>query len=126
MFKGLGNLANLGSLLKQAQQMGGKLEEVTSQLRAQRATGTAGGGLVTVEVNGVGEVLACRVDPSILKADDRELLEDLLPGAINDALSKGKQLHAHAMKQMAEGMNLPGLDAALSQLAGGNLGKEQP
>jgi nucleoid-associated protein EbfC len=126
MFKGLGNLANIGSLLKQAQQMGSRLQQVTDELKARRATGSAGGGLVTVEVNGIGEVLACRVDPSVLTPDDRELVEDLLPAAINDALAKSKQMHADAMKSMAEEMNLPGLDAALSQLGGGNTDNPAP
>ena len=58
MFKGLGNLGNIGSLLKQAQEMGSKWEAVNEQLKLQRAVGTAGGGMVEVEVNGVGEVLA--------------------------------------------------------------------
>ena len=123
MLKGLGNLANIGSLLKQAQQMGSKMQQVTEELKVRRATGSAGGGLVTVEVNGLGEVLTCRVDPSILSTDDRELLEDLLPAAINDALTKSKQMHGEAMRSMAEGMNLPGLDDALSQLGGAGPGQ---
>ena len=63
MLKGLEGLANLGSIMKQAQQMGGKLQEVNAQLKTQRTTGSAGGGLVEVETNGLGEVLAVRIDP---------------------------------------------------------------
>lgn len=122
MFKGLGNLANLGSILKQAQQMGSKLGQVTEELKARRATGSSGGGLVTVEVNGVGEVLACRIDPSLSTSGDRELIEDLLPAAINEALAKSKQMHSEAMKSLAEGLNLPGMDAMLAQLSGGEPG----
>jgi len=76
----------------------------------------------TVEVNGVGEVLKCRIDPSLLQDSDRELLEDLLPAAVNDALAKSRQLHAEAMKSLAGGMNLPGLDSALAELTGGDPG----
>ena len=103
MFKGLGNLANLGSLIKQAQQMGGRLQQISEELKTRRADGTAGGGMVTVEVNGVGEVLSCRIDPSLIAAGDRELIEDLLPAAVNQALAKAKQLHAEAMKSMTDG-----------------------
>lgn len=119
MFKGLGSLANLGSLLKQAQQLGGKLAQVTEDLKSRRVEGSSGGGLVTVEANGVGEVLRCRIDPSLLSSSDHELVEDLLPAAVNDALSKAKQLHADAMKSMAGGLNLPGMDDMLAQLSGG-------
>jgi DNA-binding YbaB/EbfC family protein len=124
VFKGLGNLANLGSLLKQAQQMGSKLAQVNEELKARRVSGTAGGGLVTVETNGVGEVLTCRVDPATFASGDRELIEDLLPAAINDALAKSKQMHAEAMKALTAGLDLPGVDEALAQLSGG--GNEPP
>jgi len=119
LFKGLGNLANLGSLLKQAQQMGGRLKQLSEELRAKRAEGRAGGELVTVEVNGLGEVLSCRIDPSLVQAGDRELIEDLVPAAVNQALGKAKQLHAEAAQSMAAGLDVPGLGAMLSQLSGG-------
>jgi hypothetical protein len=116
MFKGLGNLAGM---LKQAQQMGSRLQELNQTLRTQRAEGAAGGGMVTVEVNGLGEVLACRIDPSI--AADREMIEDLVPAAVNAALGRAKQLHADAMRSMTDCMNLPGLDEMLSQVTGGEM-----
>jgi DNA-binding YbaB/EbfC family protein len=122
MFKGLGNLANLGSLIKQAQQMGSKLEQITEELKTRRAEGASGGGMITVEVNGVGEVLSCRIDPTLIASGDRELIEDLLPAAVNQALSKSKQLHADAMKSMADGLDVPGLNAMLAQLSGGEPG----
>jgi DNA-binding YbaB/EbfC family protein len=116
----LGSLGNLGALLKQAQQIGGRLESVNQELKARRATGSAGGGLVEIEVNGLQEVLACRIDPSLVEQKDRELIEDLVRAATNQALSKAKQLHAEAMKSLAGGMELPGLDEALARLTGGN------
>ncbi len=115
MFQGLGNLA---SMLIQAQQVGGKLRDMAGDLRSRRVTGASGGGLVEVEANGLGEVLQVRLDPSLLAQQDRELLEDLLPAAINDALARAKQLHFDAMKGMTDGLNLPGLDAALAKMTG--------
>ena len=91
MFKGLGNLKDLGSLLKQAQEMGGKMQAINEELKAKRATGQAGGGLVEVEVNGVAEVLSVRIDPSLIEKQDGEMIEDLLPAAFNAAQSKAKQ-----------------------------------
>jgi DNA-binding YbaB/EbfC family protein len=119
VFEGLSNLANIGALVKQAQQMGSKMQQVTEELKTRRAEGSAGGGMVTVEVNGIGEVLACHVDPSLITAGDRELVEDLLPAAVNAALAKSKELHTQAMKSMADGLDVPGLNAMLAQLSGG-------
>jgi DNA-binding YbaB/EbfC family protein len=115
MFQGLGNLA---SILMQAQKVGGKLRDMTAELRTRRATGSSGGGLVEVEVNGLGEVLRVRLDPGLLARQDHELVEDLLPAAVNDALAKARQLHFEAMKGMTEGLELPGLDAALARITG--------
>jgi nucleoid-associated protein EbfC len=119
VLKGLGNLANLGSLLKQAQQMGGRLKQVSEELKAKRVEGTAGGGMVTIEVDGLGQVLACRIDPSLVASGDRELIEDLVPAAVNQAQAKAKGLHAEAMKSMTEGLDVPGLGDMLAQLSGG-------
>ena len=118
MFKGLGDLANIGSLMKQAQEMGGKMKQLTEELKSKRVTGSAGAGLVEVEANGIGEVLAVRIDPSLFAKQDRELVEDLLPAAINAAQQKSKTLYAEQMQSIAGGLNLPGLGDALSQFSG--------
>jgi DNA-binding YbaB/EbfC family protein len=115
MFKGLGNLANLGNLMKQAQEMGGKMREINEELKAKRVTGTAGGGMVEVDANGVGEILAVRIDPSLMAKQDREFIEDLLPVAINAAQQKVKELYAEQMQSLTGGLNLPGLGDALGQ-----------
>jgi len=116
MFKEIGNL---GNLWKAAQQMGGKMQEIQEQLRSARATGTAGGGMVEIEMNGLGEVLRAKLDPALFGAGDREMLEDLLPAAINQAQAKARDLHRTAMQSMTSGLNLPGLNEALDQLSGG-------
>jgi DNA-binding YbaB/EbfC family protein len=117
VFKGLGNLANVGALLKQAQELGGKMQALQEELKTKRATGSAGGGLVEIEVNGLGEALAVRIDPSLVEKGDRELIEDLLPAAFNAAQQKAKQLHTEAMQLLTGGIQLPGLQDALSQFA---------
>lgn len=101
-------------MLKQAQEMGGRLQQLTEQLKTKRVTGAAGGGLVEVEANGVGEVLAVRIDPSLFEKQDRELLEDLLPAAIRAAQEKAKELHAEAMSELTGGLNVPGLSDMLT------------
>ena len=121
MLKGLGHLANLPGLIKQAQEMGSKMQQLSAELKTKKVTGSAGGGLVEVDANGLGEALAVRIDPSLFAKQDRELLEDLLPAAINAAQQKAKELHAEQMQSLAGGMNIPGLSDAL-----GGLGNMQP
>ena len=124
MFKGISNIA---SLVRQAQQMGGKMKEATEQLKAKRATGTAGGGMVEVEVNGLGELLRVRIDPQLVARGEREMIEDLLPPAVNQAIGKARQLHVEAMQSMAQGIDVAGLGDALAQLTGtDNSGGERP
>ena len=117
MFKQLGNIA---SLMKQAQQMSGRMQEVSEQLRGQKVQGSSGGGMITIDANGLGEVLKVNIEPDLFAGGDREMIEDLLPAAINEVQAKAKQLHAESMKSLTSDMNLPGLDEALDQVVGGN------
>ncbi len=118
VFKGLGNLADLGAIMKQAQEMGSRMQALSAELKTKRATGSAGGGMVEIEVNGLAEVIAVRIDPSLIEKQDREMIEDLLPAAFNIAQQKAKQMHAEAMESITGGMQVPGLQDALSQLSG--------
>jgi DNA-binding YbaB/EbfC family protein len=116
LFNKIGDMA---SMVRQAQQLGGKMEELAESLKSRRATGAAGGGLVEVEVNGLQEVLHCRIEPAFFAQGDRELIEDLVRSATNDALGKAKQLHAEAMQSMMGGMaDLPGISEAMAKLTG--------
>lgn len=115
MLKGLGNLANLGGMMS-------KLQSVQAELQSKRVTGSAGGGLVEVEASGSGEVLSVRISPTLLEKEggpDREMIEDLLPAAINDAVQKTKQLYAEAMQEVTGGMNLPGMGDLMAKFTGG-------
>jgi nucleoid-associated protein EbfC len=115
MFKGI---SNLGSLLKHAQQIGGQMSKLTDELKTRRVVGAAGGGMVEIEVNGVMEVLRCKIDPAVFSGGDKEFLEDLIVAAVNQAISKGKQLHADAMRDLTGGISLPGLDSAMEKFMG--------
>jgi DNA-binding YbaB/EbfC family protein len=120
VFKGLGNLANIGALVKQAQEMGGKMQAIQEELKTKKATGAAGGGLVEVDVNGLSEVLAVRIEPSLVEKGEREMIEDLLPAAFNAAQAKAKQMHAEALQGLAGGLPMGGFADILSQLPGAN------
>lgn len=115
MFKGISNMA---SIMRQAQQMGSKMQEVQERLKSQRVTGTSGGGMVTVEVNGLGEVLRVAIEPDLVARGDREMIEDLIPAAVNQAAARAKQLNVEAMKSMTDGIDVPGLNQAISQITG--------
>jgi len=112
-------ISNIGALLKQAQQMGGRMQELGNELKSRRAAGTSGGGMVEIEVNGLMEVVGCQIDEQLIKGGDRELIEDLVATAVNQAIIKGKQLHAEAMKSLTGGIEIPGLDDAMAKLLGG-------
>ncbi len=113
MFK---KLANLASLMRQAQEVGSKMQAVNDTLRTQRAVGSAGGGLVEVEVNGLGEVLKVNIDRQLLERGEFEMVESLLPAAVNQAVARAKELHVKAVQSAVGDMELPGLDEALSQI----------
>lgn len=119
MFKGL---SGLGSILKQAQEIGGRMKALNEELKSRRVTGSAGGGMVEIEVNGLHEVLGCRIDPQLVADGDRELLEDLVATAANQAMAKAQQLHAEAMQSITGDLNMPGLNEAMGKL----LGEEKP
>ena len=115
MFK---EIANLGSLLRHAQEIGGRMQGLSDELRSRRAVGSAGGGLVEIEVNGLVEVLRCHIDPKLLSQADQELLEDLVATAVNQAVVKAKELHAETVRSLPGGINVPGLDQAMAKFMG--------
>jgi nucleoid-associated protein EbfC len=115
MFQGLGNL---GAIWKQASELGGQLKKLDVELKNRRTTGTAGGGMVQIEINGGLEVLQCKIDPQLIAQGDRELLEDLLVAAVNQAVAKGKELHAAALRDITGGLQFPGMQEALEKISG--------
>ncbi|MCH2179105.1 MAG: YbaB/EbfC family nucleoid-associated protein [Mariniblastus sp.] len=116
MFKGLGNIA---SLIKQAQSMGTELPAKTEALKSKRVTGTAGGGMVTVIADGLGIVHSIAIDDILREKGDMEMVQDLLPAAINDAMAKAKTLHVEMMQEFTGGMQMPaGMDDMLKQMSG--------
>jgi nucleoid-associated protein EbfC len=115
MFKGL---SNLGSLLKQAQQLGSQMGQISEEMKKRRVVGTAGGGMVEIEVNGLMEVLRCHVDRQLAAQNDVEMLEDLIVAAVNQAIDKGKRMHADMVRDFTGGLPLPGITEALERFTG--------
>jgi hypothetical protein len=116
MFKSLGNFM---SVMRQARQLGEQMQAVNEKLKGQRATASTGAGMVEVEVNGLGEVLRVKIDPELVARGEREMIEDLIPAAVNQAVVKARQLHLEAFKFVTSDLDVPGLEEALSQIGGG-------
>ena len=100
-------MKNLGNLMKQAQQMQAKMAEMQARLAEIEVSGASGGGLVQVTVNGKGETRRVKIDPSLAKAEDLAVLEDLVVAACNDAKSKVEILAQDEMQKLTGGLNLP-------------------
>ncbi len=97
------------SLLRQAQEMKNTVEQAQGELELMTVTGSAAGGMVTVDANGHGQIKRLKVDRSIVNPDDVEMLEDLLTVAIAEAQKKAATETAIRMPKLPEGMNIPGL-----------------
>jgi len=100
--------------MKQAQEMQAKMSEIQQQLANMTITGSAGGGMVNVTVNGSGEVLSISIEEPLISTDEKEMLQDLIVAATNDGLTKAKELSQQEMKQLTGGINIPGLSNIFS------------
>jgi DNA-binding YbaB/EbfC family protein len=100
-------MKNLGNLFKQAQQMQEKMAELQAHLAEIEVTGTAGGGMVQMTLNGKGEARRIRIDPALAKPEEVAVLEDLVVAASNDAKAKVEALAQDEMRKLTGGLNLP-------------------
>lgn len=100
-------MKNIGQMMKQAQKLQEKMNEVQEQLANTEVTGSSGGGMIQVTLNGRGEVRKVKIDPNVIDPAEAEMLEDLIVAAFNDAKAK---VEAHVAEQMSEitgGLKLP-------------------
>ena len=97
---------NIQAMMKQAQQM---QERMQKQMAEMKVEATAGGGMVTVVMNGAKQVLSLKIDPEAVSKDDVEMLQDLILAAINDAQRKADEAMQSSMGGMLGGLKIPGL-----------------
>lgn len=97
----------LASLMQQAQQMQENLKKAQEEIAAMEVTGESGGGLVKLVMNGKREVLKLSIDDSLVK-EDRDMLEDLVAAAVNDAVRKVGKLKQEKLSSLTGGLELPG------------------
>jgi DNA-binding YbaB/EbfC family protein len=100
-------MKNLGQLMKQAQAMQTKMAEMQEKLETIEVAGSAGAGMVTVTLNGKGVMRGVKIDPSLAKAEEVEILEDLITAAHNDAKAKLEQKVQEETAAMMGGLQLP-------------------
>lgn len=100
-------MKDLMKMMKQAQEIQGRMQQMQEELAAQLVEGQSGGGLVKVTLNGKMEARAVKIDPSLLKPEDVEMLEDLLLAALQDAKGKAEQALQEKMQEVTGGLPLP-------------------
>jgi len=100
-------MPDFNKILEQAQEMQNRLEKIQDSLGAMTVTANSGGGMVTVDADGKGQITRVRIDPSIVTAADVEMLEDLVLVAVRDAQQKAADLAKTEMSKLTGGMNLP-------------------
>lgn len=118
MFKGLGNLGNIASMMGSIQQLPDRMKELNERMKSEIVTASSGCGHVTVTMNGTGHVQNIKIDQDQLEGS---ALEEAIAEATNAAGAAAKALYAESIQHLVQEMdlNLPGLDGVLSTLTGG-------
>jgi hypothetical protein len=100
-------MVNISNMMKQAQQLQKKMSEAQEKLNSIEVEGSSGGGLVKVIATAKGEIKRIELDNSIMKPEEKEITEDLIVAAINDAKQKGEVAAQQEMKNLTGGLPLP-------------------
>ena len=99
----------LKDLIENAQNLQAKVASLQEELADRIVVGTSGGGMVTVEANGAQEIVSIRIEDQLVSAEDKEMLEDLVIAAVNDALAKSRDMVAQEVTKLTGGIKLPGI-----------------
>ncbi len=102
-------MPNMGQLMKQAQQIQTKMAKLQEDLGDRTVEASSGGGMVIAVANGRQEVLSIKIEQEVIDPDDAEMLQDLIMAAINDALTRAKDMVNEEMGKLTKGMNIPGM-----------------
>ncbi len=105
----MSNKKMFGDIMKQAQAIQERMAKLQEEAAKKEVEASAGGGMVTVKLNGRQQLLAVKIDPEVVKSGDIEMLQDLLVAAMNEGLRKSQELISEEMKGMTGGLNIPGL-----------------
>jgi DNA-binding YbaB/EbfC family protein len=105
----MASIGGMGNLLKQAQEMQARMAKIQEELGQKTVEGSAGGGMVQVTVNGQFNLTAVQIEVSVIKADEKEMLEDLILAAVNDGMRKAREMASAEMAKLTGGFKIPGL-----------------
>ncbi len=100
-------MKNFTQMMKQAQELQGRMQEMQAEMERMICEGRAGGGLVVVTLNGKGEIAGIKIDPSMLKPEEAEILEDLIAAAHGDAKGKVEEAMKEKMQGLTGGLPIP-------------------
>ena len=101
-------MKNINQMMKQAQQLQTQMADMQQKLQQVEMSGMSGGGMVTISINGKGEMKSIKIDPALANAEEVDILEDLIIAAFNDAKAKIDNHTAEEMSKVTGGLNLPG------------------
>ena len=107
MFKGLGAMGDMAKLMKNAQEMQGKVVQMQEEMHNIMVVGEAGAGLVKATCTAKGNLKGLDIDPSIFSKDDKEVVEDLIVAAVKDAQEKAANREREEMQKLTESLGLP-------------------
>jgi DNA-binding YbaB/EbfC family protein len=107
MLKGIGGLGDMAKIMKQAQEMQSRMAEAQERLDAIEVTGEAGAGLVKATATAKGAIKTITIDPSLFKPEEREVVEDLIVAAVQDAQGRAGVAAQAEMAKLTEGLELP-------------------
>ena len=102
-------MKGFGNIMKEAQKLQAQMAALQEEVGKRKVDATAGGGMVTVEVNGKQELTAVKIDPEVVNKDDVQMLEDLVLAAANEALRKSRELVQQELGKLTGGLKIPGL-----------------
>jgi nucleoid-associated protein EbfC len=105
----MANIGGMGNLLKQAQEMQARMAKIQEELAQKTVEGSAGGGMVQVTVNGQFNLVAVKIEPSVINSSEKEMLEDLVLAAVNDGMRKARDMVSTEMGKLTGGLKIPGL-----------------
>ena len=105
----MASVGGMGNLLKQAQEMQARMAKIQEELGQKTVQGSAGGGMVQVTMNGQFNLTEVKIEASVINADEKEMLEDLILAAVNDGMRKARDLVSTEMSKVTGGFKIPGL-----------------
>jgi DNA-binding YbaB/EbfC family protein len=100
---------NVMKMMKQAQTMQKDMERVQAELAGKRVEFSSGGGMVTAIATGDGSIVSIKIDPKVIVASDKELLEDMVLAAVDGAIRKSREMASAEMQKVTAGLAMPGL-----------------